>query len=158
MKAKDISCALGKHSKLFGPKQNLFVIENISWGLFSWGECDYWVCSKSMFLTDIEIKISISDLKADFSKLKWVEDSFKKTIKYHYYAIPEKMLEKAELIINESRPNSGIIVLRENEHGHDDLRVILHKRAGVNKLATPIQEKHVINLARLAMFRYWRNI
>jgi hypothetical protein len=142
-----------------------FLMENVSWGLFNWGEVDLLVCSKALYLTDIEVKVSISDLNADFQKKKWDEThrkgkSFLKDIKHHYYAIPKELVDRAVPIIEEFRPNSGIIivnkVLRDGLSKHYAEFCQVKKTAKANSKAKPMKPNSIINLARLAMFRYWR--
>ena len=163
-----ISRIIVQRSSLFSLRSSgvYFLMRNVSWGLFCWGEVDLLVCSKALYLTDIEIKTSIIDLKADFRKKKWgtnhlVNKEFLKDIKYHYYAIPEELSDKAISIINEFKPNSGILiikrVLKNSGGGYYIESCRVEKRAKANKLAKPMKTENVINLARLAMFRYWRD-
>jgi len=155
--AKDIAWTIVNRSKRFALRSSnvFFLMENVSWGLFNWGEVDLLVCSKALYLTDIEIKTSISDLKADFKKKKWgVWGNFKRDIKYHYYAIPEDLYDKAKIIIDKHQPNSGIIVVKRNRF---DTSCKIVKKAVASKLAKPMKERNIINLARLAMFRHWRD-
>ncbi len=154
--AKDIAWTIVNRSKRFELRSSnvFFLMENVSWGLFGWGEVDLLVCSKTMYLTDIEIKLSLNDLRADFKKNKWkIWSGFTTDIKYHYYAIPEDLYDKAKIIIDEHQPNSGIIVVKRNGI-NTSCKVV--KKAVASKLAKPMKEKNMINLARLAMFRYWR--
>ena len=59
-----IEVALANH---FNYRLNL-IVPNISWGAFIWHECDLFIVSKAGYCTEIEIKISKSDLKKDFEK------------------------------------------------------------------------------------------
>ena len=167
--ASEIARIIVERSSRFGLRGSnvFFLMENVSWGLFRWGECDLLVASKALYLTDIEIKVSISDLRADFVKRKWDSEiregkSFLKDIKYHYYAIPMELKDRAIPIIEECRPNSGIIVVRKTLVGDGPSAYYtegcqIKKQAKANGKAKPMKEKNLLNLARLSMFRYWRN-
>jgi len=61
-------------------------------------ECDMLIVTKNRYLTEVEIKISLSDLKADFKKEHQHKDE---NIKNFYYAFPEEMKEKALELIPE---------------------------------------------------------
>jgi hypothetical protein len=74
--------------------KNLLAIPNIGYGL-NLHECDLLVLSKSGYATEIEIKISKSDLKADQHKEHGHHSS---KIKYLYFAVPEKLKECMPLI------------------------------------------------------------
>lgn len=165
LKAKDIANIL---VRCYGPcslraSRAKFIMENVSFGLFRWGEVDLLVCSKSGYLTDIEIKTSISDLKADFRKKKWIDPYYRRDVKYHYYAIPEQLKDKAIELIEENQPKSGIILVKHelvdkggvSDYYSDNAWCI--KNAKMSKEARALRDKDFINLARLAMFRYWRN-
>lgn len=49
------------------------IIPNLSWGLLN-HEADFCVINKSGYVTEIEIKRSFSDLKADFKKNEFHAD------------------------------------------------------------------------------------
>ena len=74
-------------------------------------ECDMLIVTKNHYLTEVEIKISLSDLKADFKKKHQHKDE---NIKKFYYAFPAEMKEKAlELIPKEC----GILIAVKKEPG-----------------------------------------
>jgi hypothetical protein len=89
MTTLEMEVTLIKASK---PRQNL-VVPNVSWGLAtkeSHGlhECDILVLSKSGWATEIEIKISKSDLLNDFKK---GHNHKHNLIRKLYYAVPEEL-------------------------------------------------------------------
>lgn len=103
-----IECAIIKHPD-FDIRKNL-VVCNVSWGLLN-HEADMLVMSKAGYLTEIEIKRSLSDLKADFKKK---HDHSHKLIKKFYYAVPESLLEECkDLIMEHKQWASGIITYDE---------------------------------------------
>lgn len=74
------------------------IVPNVSWGLGLNHECDMLVLDTDGRFTEIEIKITISDLKAE-SKKKHNHSS--KIITRLIYAVPEEILETAKSLINE---------------------------------------------------------
>ena len=121
-------------------------------------ECDILMVNKNRFLTEIEIKVSKSDLKADFKK-KHNHDS--KQIKYTYFAIPKEMEDCLELIPNEF----GVIIVRKSTWTDKYM-----KKVPIIKTCYPVKvirrpkkkSNHKINdinllkLYRLASMRYWK--
>ncbi len=163
MTASDMARIIVEKSGRFSLRGSnvFFLMENVSWGLFNWGEVDLLVCSKALYLTDVEIKLSISDLRADFRKRKWRSNRFKADIKHHYYAVPKEIEVRAISVIEQHRPNSGIIVVEKklcgsggNEYHIESCRVL--KQSKANNKAKAFPGDKLINLARLSMFRYWR--
>jgi hypothetical protein len=72
--------------------RNHTIVPNVSWGLGLRHECDMLVLDKKGQFTEIEIKISLADLKADFKK---PHGHASKIITRLVYAIPKDMLEKS---------------------------------------------------------------
>ena len=95
MTATDIALAIA--AKL-DPRQVLLV-PNVSWGFLPWGESDLLAVSKAGFLTEYEIKTTLSDLKRERKKKRWttghMEMAFRVRIRRYYIAIPRSMLDKA---------------------------------------------------------------
>ena len=86
-----------------------------------WKDMDVVVCDLK-FKHEIEVKISISDLKADFKKFKFMyfgEEFYQEHRDFvpnnFYYAIPDELKEKAIPIIEENAPFAGIIVVKPLE-------------------------------------------
>jgi hypothetical protein len=71
-------------------------------------ECDLLMLSKAGYATEVEIKVSKSDLIADKKKRHGHRD-YKNRIKYLYFAIPEKLKDDIDHIPE----RAGIIVVRE---------------------------------------------
>lgn len=97
----------------------------------------------SNYAYEIEIKISISDLKAD-KKKKHCHKSNR--IKQLYFAIPLILLEKAESLIPE---RAGIYTVDEHK------RVRLYRKPKINKEARKLNEKELIKLGKLSSMRVW---
>lgn len=73
-------------------------------------ECDLLVLTKSNVLQEVEIKISISDLKADSKKEHKHKSDY---IKYLYFAIPDYLLQSAIDLIPS---DAGIITVCRNKY------------------------------------------
>lgn len=127
------------------------IIPNVSHGFFYNQEADMLVIDSNDRLSEIEIKISIADLKADFKKPKHTNPS--ELISRLIYAIPEELLEKAELIIPKKY---GIITIRS----YEDKGIIhafanWHRMVRCNKEIKPLGIRDIRNLARLGCMRIW---
>ena len=83
------------------------IVPNVSWGLGLFHECDMLVLDGQNRFTEIEIKVSASDLKADFKK----EHGHKsKIISRLIYAMPIELCQKYQDLIPK---HCGIIAVRE---------------------------------------------
>lgn len=84
------------------------IVPNVSHGLYLNHECDMLALDNKDRFTEIEIKISIADLKADFKKAHGHKSKY---ITRLVYAFPDSMLEKALPLIPKE---FGIITVTEN--------------------------------------------
>lgn len=142
MNSTDIEIAC---SNYFDCRKNT-IVPNISFGANFGHEIDLLIVSQSGYCTEVEIKISISDLKADFKK-KHSHESIR--IKHFFYAVPEKMKDKALLLIPE---HAGLITIHEN----NDHRFARQEKGCVaNSQAIPLTDKERINIGRLGCMRIW---
>lgn len=148
MNAKTIAWYLAVRQRSpFHARKHIAVVPNVSWGLLPW-EADLIVCSKAGYLTEVEIKISMSDWKADLLKAKhrasWPELAM---IKRFYYAAPPELASRYDELALDSKigviavAESGITVLRE-----------ARDRPGFRKLT----EKEIMKILRLAAIKAWR--
>lgn len=151
MNAKLISWLLAvRRSSPFFARSQLGVVPNVSWGLLPW-EADLLVLSKSKFLTEIEIKISMSDWKADLLKAKHkISDSADypavNSIKRFFYAGPDKLMQRhSELGLPES---VGIISVDENK-----IKII---KPALNRSAKKLADKETIQFLRLGTLKAWK--
>lgn len=81
---------LGLRNSTLWNKRNDIMIPNLSWGLLDY-EADFVVLSKSGYLTEVEIKRSFADFKADFKKAHKHDDE---RVYYFYYCVPEKYMTR----------------------------------------------------------------
>lgn len=114
-------------------------------------ECDMLIVTKKCYLTEVEIKISLSDLKADFKKKHQHKDE---NIKNFYYAFPEEMKDKAIELIPEE---AGILIaVKKYFHNGEEYREIkCYRKPKINKEAKPINDKVLSMIYRLGYLRYW---
>lgn len=145
MKTEEMEMAL--YRKLFANEK--IICPNISWGLGLNHECDLFIVDKNNFVTEIEIKISKSDLKKDGSK---GHKHASNKIKYLYFAIPKEMDRQdcLELIPD----HAGIYVVGKRDSGAS---ITDKKRAAKpNPNAKQLEPKDVRKLSYLMQFRYWK--
>jgi hypothetical protein len=149
MKSTDIELAL---LRLYPPRVNI-VVPNVSWSLFQ-HECDMIVCRPSGYAIEIEIKVSVSDMKADLKK-KHSHIDRRKRLRELYYAIPETIYEKCLPLIPE---NAGIIIIKRHEDKytyHTNDLAIIKRRAIPVPDAVRLTEKEKLKLAHVGAMRIW---
>lgn len=149
---------------MFGYRANI-IVPNISWGA-GLNECDLLIINKNNICTEVEIKISKSDLKADFKKHhRWTKDEIpifkpQKSIKFMYYAVPENMIELAVQLL----PSQiGILVIKKIVEPKYRMSSIIvtyykcfyHRRAKANSNFIVMNDKEVLNITRLMGMRVW---
>lgn len=112
-------------------------------------ECDMLIVTKNRYLTEVEIKISLSDLKADFKKKHQHKDE---NIKNFYYAFPAEMKEKALELIPK---DCGILIAVKKECGIPYRKIECYRKPKINKEAKPINNIVLSRIYRLGYLRYW---
>lgn len=100
-------------------------------------------------VTEIEVKISLSDLKADFKKPKHISALFLKNIGRLIYAIPIEIYDKAVEIIPKQY---GIITIKWNGYRYE---AQWQRQARHRKDYKGISDNQLINLLRLGCMRIW---
>lgn len=127
------------------------IVPNLSWGFFN-HECDLFLIRKSNFGFEIEIKISIADLKKDLKKKHGHVDKANRIVQL-YYAIPKELLEKAKEYIPE---NCGILTIElYNSNGKYTRHVSTYREAKRKKGARRLTEKEQLQITRLGTMRIW---
>mgnify|MGYP003290876728 CR=1 FL=1 len=93
----------------FGADRGYIVIPNLKmdYGLY---EADFVYINKNNYLTEVEIKISIADFKADFKKKHFLSCIHIRSL---YYAMPFSMWKEHNEVINEmvKSVGAGLIVV-----------------------------------------------
>lgn len=137
MKTCDIELAV---SAWIGTRNHL-IVPNVSWGLYL-HECDLLVVSKSGYATEIEIKVTPSDLRADSKK---IHEHRSKRIKFLYFAMPKEMRGH----VNDVPERAGVILVDDKEYCE------LVRRPVSNPLAVKITPDDQFQIARLGTLRMW---
>jgi hypothetical protein len=133
-------------ARYFDYRRNL-IVPNISYGLHI-HEVDLLVVTPAHYATEVEIKVSIADLKADLKKPHGHRSN---KIRLLYFAIPEELQIKATPLIPE---RAGLIVVRGNKtKSYFQAEVV--KAPIVNKLARKLTDKEVNHVYELAAMRIW---
>jgi hypothetical protein len=151
MTSKDVMKAL---TRTGGPmcRRRWVVVPNVFWG---WGlsyEADMIAVSKSGTCTEIEIKVSRQDLRADKLKRKWLSGLGPMVARF-YYAVPEALQEYALEIIPES---AGLIVARPGNSATSALPTAkVVRKAKLNKSARKPTDDELRKLHHLGIMRYW---
>lgn len=122
--------------------RNHIVVPNVSWGM-GLHECDMLIVWPSGTAAEVEIKVSISDLRADAKK---PHGHRSKRIKWLYFAIPHALLTKALALIPD---DAGILTLR------DGCAVAHVERKPKKRGAEKFSETEVRRIAELGVMRYW---
>ena len=142
MNSCEIEVAIARH---FNPRMNL-IIPNVSWGLNFPYELDMIIVTPRHYAKEIEIKVSIPDLKADKRK-RWAHTSDK--VRQLYFAVPDNLKDKSISLIPE---RAGLLTVKIVE---DFWVVSLVKAAKINKSARKLNEEEIIKLGNLAAMRIW---
>ena len=130
------------------PRINL-IVPNISWGL-DLHEIDLLVLTKSGYAWEIEIKTSLSDLKADKKKK---HGHFSNKIHRLYFAVPEELKEEALMHIPE---RAGLFVTRNTKDFRGNFGCVSLVRAPkINTKARKFNDKEIKHLYELAAMRIW---
>lgn len=130
-------------AKLFGWRENV-IVSNTHWGISGFNyEIDLLLLSSSNILTEIEIKVTLSDVKADKNKYHTHNNKY---ISKLYFAIPKYLLTAAFDYIPEK---AGIIIV-------DELMIATIIRSPiVNRNVLKLDQKRIYQILRLGCMRVW---
>ena len=145
----DIQAELGCH---YGAAKGQIVVPNVLLGPY---EADFITITKSDYLIEVEIKISISDFRADFKKKHYHDCP---EVNALYYALPKELYEKHKEEVNEScdKVGAGIILIAETElpNGHSyEYFAGFAKKPKLRK-AKPLTVYQKLKFARLGCLRW----
>lgn len=162
MKASEIAGAIV--TDLFHFRRNL-IVSNVAWGMLPW-EADLLVMSNAGYVSEIEIKTSIADLKRDPKKRKFLHpymiERAATLLKHRWYAMPVAVWEHkaAAACVPE---DAGVIVVLDAEGYRPDLNtgwmgVKIERQAATNPAALPLTHEQRFQLARLGVMRHWARL
>jgi hypothetical protein len=123
------------------------IVPNVHWGWDLRHEADLITVDSKNRVTEIEIKISLSDLKADFKKGHTHQN---RKIGRLYYAIPIELLEKALPLIP---LNCGIITVEWSLNTY--FKAKFYRMVRYSKEIPPITDSQKLKLAELGCMRVW---
>lgn len=150
MNSKEILWALCcKPGSRFNYRRYFCAVPNISWGLLPW-EADLLLISKGGHLTEIEIKVSLSDWRCDAEKKKWRRSDERKWLRRFYYAVPLRLAERHADIV--TAPGSGILAVDEKN------QITVIREATPEKNAQRLSEAEMLKVARLGTMRFWSEV
>lgn len=139
-------------AEMWGYNKNL-IVPNISWGA-GIHECDLLILRPSGMAVEVEIKISVSDLKKDATKRHGHQSD---KISELYFAVPDKLIPYIALIPE----RAGIILISSYTYHHwlkgvrTTFKGEIVKRPTSNPNAVKWSEKQRMNLGRLGCMRIW---
>jgi hypothetical protein len=147
MRTIEMECYLARY---FNWRSNL-IVPNVSWGLWDGRhEKDLFIVSECGYATEVEIKISKSDLIKDKHKRnshfnRFNDSHYDERIRYLYFAIPDYLLESCQDLIP---PLAGILTVS------DDGEVKKVRKATV-KSRYKLNDIEKFKVARLGTMRIW---
>lgn len=144
MTARDIELALTRPFAVFDRRRYLCV-PNVSWGLGLAHECDLLALTAAGYAHEIEIKVSLYDLKRDAGKGHNHSSSI---IKCLWFAGPEKL---GPALLLHAPADAGVIVVADAGADYS-VRVL---REAVPRPCQPFTAHRRYQLARLGCIRYW---
>ncbi len=131
----------------FDYRQNL-IVPRVHWGFGAdMHECDLLIMSKAGYLTEVEIKISRADLRADAKKVHGHRNA---RIKYLYFAIPDYLQHCQEFVPE----RAGVILVRPGD-GSTWTRCQKFRAPTCQKGVPKMGETERYKLARLGALRIW---
>lgn len=128
-------------------KRNDIIVPNVSWGLLN-HEADMVVMTKSGYLTEIEIKRSLEDFKADFKKDHQHDDE--RVYKF-YYCVPSLIKDKVIELLKTRHEFIPAVLSYTEEGVVIDLKVGFPNTNRGRKLFLEEQ----LTIARLGCMRVW---
>ena len=145
----DIQAELGCH---YGVEKGQIVVPNVLLGSY---EADFITITKSDYLIEVEIKISISDFRADFKKKHYHDCP---EVKKLYYALPKELYEKHNSEIDEScdRTGAGIILIETRilPNGNTYYDIDRFAKEPKPRRVKPLTVYQKLNFARLGCLRW----
>jgi hypothetical protein len=128
------------------------IVPNVHWGLGLKHECDMLALDTKGRFTEIEIKVTASDLKADFKKEHGHRSKY---ISRLIYAMPKELCEKYSDLIPK---NHGIISVREIGFGQGvipKIKAEYYRHCKHDKTKEKPTQKMINDFMRLGCMRIW---
>lgn len=143
---------------VMGSSRTDIIVPNLSWSLLPY-ELDMAIIQKNHYLTEIEIKRSFSDLKADFKKGH--HHDAKKVYKF-YYCIPLSIKDKAINAIKEYYSSFGDYIpaiLTYDEDGSINMASKFGDEYRWGKTrGEKLTDDEIVTCCRMLSIRYWKRL
>ena len=146
-----------RNSGLWNRRSDIMV-PNVSWGLLPY-EADFVVISKSGYMTEIEIKRSWEDFKADFKKDHKHDDE--RVYKFAY-CVPKSIRDKVISYIRTQNPDVPDYRLPAVIYYSEDMGIGLTELNYFDNYNSPKRRKffieEILKVSRLGQLRYWARV
>lgn len=130
-------------------RPNDCVVENVSWGMFTWGEADLIALTKAGYLIEGEVKISKADFLHDSAKRKWRERSgWSRDIRRFFYIVP---IELKDFVLENT--DKGVISVSVTEFLSYDVKI---ERESNNNDSRKLSVEEKLKLMRLGCMKAWK--
>jgi len=147
MNSKEIELAVVRK---FDTSVNL-IVPNVFWGLGFNYELDLMIVTPAHYAYEVEIKISISDLKAEKRKKPWAHHD--KRIKGLYFAVPDDLKEQAIPLIDK---DAGLLAVERYYYkGASGLKCNILRKPTINNNARKLNDGEINRLYELCAMRVW---
>ncbi len=141
----EMECTL---ASWFDYRQNL-IVPRVYWGFGpGWHECDLLMVSQAGYCTEVEIKVTRSDLKADAKKIHGHRNA---AIKYLYFALPDYLDHCLEFVPE----RAGIILVSPDMPDVWTPRCKRVRAPTCQKGAAKMSDRQRYKMARLGALRIW---
>jgi len=139
----DIELAIAKY---YDTRQHIIVPNcYINFGTSADHECDLIIIKRTGYAEEIEIKMSKSDLKADFKKKHGHVDE---RLQHLYYAMPVELYEQCKELIPES---AGVLTITK----YEDRGFARCVKSAPKKQCRKLTIEEQLKIARLGVMRMW---
>ena len=149
---------LALRNSIFWKKRTDIMIPNLSWGLLPY-EADFVVVNKSGYMTEIEIKRSWEDFKADFKKNHKHDDE---RVYFFAYCVPESISGKVVSFLKETDPDTPDFMLPAVMYYSENMKIGLTELGVLDNFIVPKRRKlfleEILTIARLGQLRYWSRV
>jgi len=144
MKTRDVEVAVANH---FDYRRNL-IVPRVSWGL-NLHECDLLILSDAGYASEVEIKVSKSDLLRDSDKY---HKHHSNKIKALWFAVPDTL---GDFALTHIEADIGVLCVCENSFKGKSRRCKILRQAKLRQASRKFTEEERYQLSRLGLMRYW---
>ena len=118
-----------------------------AWDKRGASRADLIVLSKSRYLTEVEIKVTLADWNADRQKDKWSSTRGREKVARFFYAIPPSLAERVPEWIP---AGTGVLVVYPGGQ-------VQELRTAKRIKTEPVSEATIQKMYEACYFRYWRD-